>query len=150
MLYHIEWVDVSEKWFTINTIWKERFNSDGQQFRQYQLNQQSIIVLNHWTYERLRLLSILTHLRQHLITYSLITYSLNTISCMLLWNVLKLIMTTSALELIHQWQQDEEFDDTKEAIRISISKKNRQHNGQKKYKRTNNDRQNIHTKLKIE
>ena len=34
---------------------------------------------------------------------------------------------------------------------IRISKKNRQHNGQmKKYKRTNNDLQNIHIKLKIE
>jgi hypothetical protein len=34
----------------------------------------------------------------------------------------------------------EEFEDTKGAIRIHISKKNRQHNGQKeKYKRTNND-----------
>ena len=41
--------------------------------------------------------------------------------------------------------------DTKGAIRIRISKKNRQHNGQKKkYKRTNNDQQNIHIKLKIE
>ena len=37
----------------------------------------------------------------------------------------------------------EEFEDTKGAIRNHISK-NRQHNGQKKkYKRTNNDRQNI-------
>jgi len=34
----------------------------------------------------------------------------------------------------------EEFEDTKGVIRIRISKKNRQHNGQKrKYKRTNND-----------
>ena len=34
----------------------------------------------------------------------------------------------------------EEFADTKGVIRIRISKKNRQHNGQKKkYKRTNND-----------
>jgi hypothetical protein len=34
-------------------------------------------------------------------------------------------------------------------IRISKSKKNRQHSGQKKkYKRTNNDLQNIHIKLK--
>jgi hypothetical protein len=34
-------------------------------------------------------------------------------------------------------------------IRIRISKKNRQHNGQKKInKRTNNDLQNIHIKLK--
>ena len=44
----------------------------------------------------------------------------------------------------------EEFEDTKGAIRIRISKKNTQHNGQKKkYKRTNNDLQNIHIKLKI-
>ena len=46
---------------------------------------------------------------------------------------------------------EEEFEDTKGAIRIRISKKNRQHSGQKKkYKRTNNDLQNIHIKLKIE
>jgi len=39
----------------------------------------------------------------------------------------------------------EEFEDTKGAIRIRISKKNRQHNGQKKKcKRTNNNLQNIH------
>ena len=45
----------------------------------------------------------------------------------------------------------EEFEGTKGVIRIRISKKNRQHNGQKKkYKTTNNDLQNIHTKLKIE
>ena len=44
----------------------------------------------------------------------------------------------------------EEFEDTKGAIRIRISK-NRQHNGQmKKYKNTNNDLQNVHIKLKIE
>ena len=37
----------------------------------------------------------------------------------------------------------------KGVIRIRISKKNRQHNGQKKkYKRTNNDLQNIHIKTK--
>jgi hypothetical protein len=35
---------------------------------------------------------------------------------------------------------EEEFEDTKEVIRICKSKKNRQHNGQKKkYKRTKND-----------
>ena len=46
---------------------------------------------------------------------------------------------------------EEEFEDTKGVSRIRISKKNRQHNGQKKkYKRTNNDLQNIHIKLKIE
>jgi len=45
----------------------------------------------------------------------------------------------------------EEFEDTKRAIRNRISKTTRQHNGQKKkHKRTNNDRQNIHIKLKIE
>jgi hypothetical protein len=45
----------------------------------------------------------------------------------------------------------EDFEDTKGAIRFRITKKNRQHNGlKKKYKRTNNDQQNIHIKLKIE
>jgi len=45
----------------------------------------------------------------------------------------------------------EEFEDTKGVIRIRISKMARQHNGQKKkYKRTINDLQNIHIKLKIE
>ena len=45
----------------------------------------------------------------------------------------------------------EEFEDTKGVIRILISKKNSQHNGKKKkYKRSNNVRQNIHIKLKIE
>jgi hypothetical protein len=43
----------------------------------------------------------------------------------------------------------EEFEDTKGVSRIRISKKNRQHNDQKKkYKRTSNDQQNIHIKLK--
>ena len=38
-----------------------------------------------------------------------------------------------------------EFEDTKGVIRIRISKKNKQHNGQeKKYKRTNNDLQHTH------
>jgi hypothetical protein len=41
-----------------------------------------------------------------------------------------------------QWPKD-----TKEVNRIRISKKNRQHNGQKKrYKRTSNDLQSIHIK----
>jgi hypothetical protein len=48
-------------------------------------------------------------------------------------------------------KKQEEFEDTKGVIIIRISKKNRQLNGQKKrYKRTNNDLQNIHIKLKIE
>ena len=47
--------------------------------------------------------------------------------------------------------RNKEFEDTKRVIKIRISKKDRQHNGQKKkYKRTNNDLQNIHIKLKIE
>ena len=42
----------------------------------------------------------------------------------------------------------EEFEDTKGVIRIRKSKKNRQHNEQKKkYKRTNNDLKNKHIKL---
>ena len=45
----------------------------------------------------------------------------------------------------------EELEDTKEVIRSRKSKKNRQHNGQKKKcKRTNNDLQSIHIELKIE
>ena len=45
----------------------------------------------------------------------------------------------------------EESVDTKGVIRIRISQKNRQHNGQKKkFKRTNNDLHNIHIKLQIE
>ena len=43
----------------------------------------------------------------------------------------------------------EEFEDTKGVTRIRISKKNRQHNGQKiKYKRTNNDLQKYTYKTK--
>jgi hypothetical protein len=50
------------------------------------------------------------------------------------------------------WQLHiEEFEDTKGVIRIRKSKKNRQYNGQKKRdKKTNNDLQSIHLKLKIE
>jgi len=45
----------------------------------------------------------------------------------------------------------QKLEDTKEEIRIRKSMKNRQHNGRKKnYKRTNNDPQNIHIRLKIE
>jgi hypothetical protein len=43
----------------------------------------------------------------------------------------------------------EEFEDTKGVIRIRMSKKNLQHNGQKKKcKSTNDDMQNIHIKTK--
>ena len=47
------------------------------------------------------------------------------------------------LDAPEEWAvlSQEEFEDTKEVIRIHISKKNRQHNGQnKKYKRTNTRR----------
>ena len=45
-----------------------------------------------------------------------------------------------------QWSKDRRTDNT-----MVKRQKNRQHNGQKKkYKRTNNDLQNIHIKLKIE
>jgi hypothetical protein len=49
----------------------------------------------------------------------------------------------------HTYLLHEEFEDTKGVIRIRISKKNRQHRGQK-YKRTNIGLQNIHIRLKIE
>jgi hypothetical protein len=53
------------------------------------------------------------------------------------------------IDMIQRYE--EEFEDTKGVIRICISKRNRQHNDQKKkYKRTNNDLQNIHITLKIE
>ena len=58
--------------------------------------------------------------------------------------------TASILNIMHNILK-EEFEDTKGVMRIRVSKKNRQHNGQKnKYKRTNDDLQNIHIKLKIE
>jgi hypothetical protein len=45
----------------------------------------------------------------------------------------------------------EEFEDIKGELRVRISKRNRQHNGQKKkYKRTKNYQQNKHIQLKIE
>ena len=48
------------------------------------------------------------------------------------------------------FRDKEEFEDTNEVLRIRKSM-NRQHNGQKKKdKRTNNDLQNIHIKLKSE
>jgi len=44
----------------------------------------------------------------------------------------------------------DESEDTKGVMRIRISKKNRQHNGQKKKdKRTNNDLQSIYMYIKL-
>ena len=60
---------------------------------------------------------------------------------------IKEIKSRSLLEVFMQ----KEFEDTKGVIRIHKLKKNKQHNGEKKkYKRTNNDLQNIDIKLKIE
>jgi hypothetical protein len=50
---------------------------------------------------------------------------------------------------IHEAGKLRRVENTKGVIRIRKSKKNRQHNGQK-YKRTNNDLQTLHRKLKIE
>ena len=48
-------------------------------------------------------------------------------------------------------KEQDEFDDTKGESRIRKSNKNRQHGDQKKkYKRTKNNLQNIHIKLKTE
>ena len=59
------------------------------------------------------------------------------------------IQSSLIVDEVTQTRQ-EEFEDTKGVIRIRKSK-DRQHNGQKKkYKRTYNDLQNIHIKLKIE
>ena len=53
--------------------------------------------------------------------------------------------------LLSDEELKEEFEDTKGAIGIRISKMNIQNNGQKNnYKRTNNDLQKIHIKLKME
>jgi hypothetical protein len=59
----------------------------------------------------------------------------------------KQVMIATA-KLSTWWRQ---YYNKESLIRIRKSMKNRQHNGQKnKYKRTNNDLQNIHIKLKIE
>ena len=44
----------------------------------------------------------------------------------------------------------EKFEHTKQVIRIRKSKNRQENDQRKKYKRTNNDLQNIHIKLKIE
>ena len=62
--------------------------------------------------------------------------------------------TNSFPTYVHQesnryFAMQEEFEDNKRVIRIRISKKNRQYNGQKKkYKKKNNDLQNIRIKLR--
>ena len=62
-----------------------------------------------------------------------------------------MILNERASFFLYFLRSQEEFEDTKGVVRFRISKENRQHNGQKKkHKRTNNDQQNIHIKLKIE
>ena len=54
-------------------------------------------------------------------------------------------------DTIYVFLMKDEFEDNKGVIRIRKSKKDRQHNGQKKKdKRTNKEIQNIDIKLKIE
>ena len=78
------------------------------------------------------------------------SHSINTIHCLLLVTVLTLF-TVRPIISTFDLHVEEEFEDTKEVIRIRISKKNRQHNDQKKKdKRTNNDLQNGHIKQRIE
>ena len=63
-----------------------------------------------------------------------------------------MILNERASFFLYFLRSQEEFEDTKGVVRFRISKKNRHHhNGQKKkHKRTMNDLQNIHIKLKIE
>ena len=57
------------------------------------------------------------------------------------------ITTTAASQFVEHVRRVWRYQ---RVIRILKSKKNKKHNGQKKkYKRTNNDLQNLHTKLKI-
>jgi hypothetical protein len=71
---------------------------------------------------------------------------------MYLWQLCERSNTTNSfIWRAWRYQHLRRFENTKGVIRIRISKKNIQHNGQKKkYKMTNNDLQNIHIKLKIE
>ena len=75
---------------------------------------------------------------------------MNSISNLLSYQVLKQYSKSIQDDKhVSNIKKGEEFEDTKEVIRICISKKNRQHNGQKKKdKRTNNDLQNIAHKTK--
>ena len=71
------------------------------------------------------------------------------LGCSLVFCILSLPLMSLIRLISMQVLSKEEFEDTKEIIRICKSK-NRQHNGQKKTnKRRNNDRQRIHIKLKI-
>jgi hypothetical protein len=69
------------------------------------------------------------------------------------WNCYDIVITFLFHLISDQWLdvRKKSLKIPKGVIRIRKSKKNRQHNAQKKkYKRTNNDLQNIHIKLKIE
>ena len=86
------------------------------------------------------------HCKSHCLNLSIVH------SCNDVVSVRNVISTVHAdILIISVWVYKEEFEDIKRVIRILISKKNRQCNGQKKKcKKTNNDLQNIHIKLKIE
>ena len=61
-----------------------------------------------------------------------------------------LIKCTNCKAKLYRYKMEDEFGDIKGVIKIHKSK-DRQHIGQKKKdKRTNNDLQNLHIKLKIE
>ena len=70
-----------------------------------------------------------------------------------IWNCYDIVITFLFHLISDQWLdvRKKSLKIPNGLIRIRISKKNRQHNAQKKkYKRTKNDLQNIHIKLKIE
>ena len=72
-------------------------------------------------------------------------------NCELFHEIYYIIVKKYTTLLINLVIYKEEFEDTKGAIIIRISKKNRQHTCQQKNNRgTNNDLQNIHIKLKID
>jgi hypothetical protein len=80
---------------------------------------------------------------------SILIYNNNLDRPQLLLNNQNSILIEKPLICTHLLMQ-EEFDDTKGVSRILKSKKDIQQHGQKKKdKRTNNDLQNIHIKLKI-
>ena len=67
------------------------------------------------------------------------------------WDTVSIMLLYLVIKYFFKIFVEEEFEDTKGAIRIRKSRKDRQHNGKKKRdKRTNNHLQNMHIKLKIE
>ena len=74
---------------------------------------------------------------------------LSIVAMMCLFEMLFQLFMPTFLSLVYG-STKEEFEDTKRVIRIRITKENNNTmTKRKKYKRTNNDLQNIHIKLKI-